>query len=75
MQIGVNAFSIMMNAQREIARKSLPDLIDEPRNNKERLKNDIIKFLMKIECQWRNSEVATFWLKFCTGIDRCTLDN
>ena len=44
----VNAFVIMMNSQRELAKKSLPDLIEEPYNNKLRLRNDIIKLLLEM---------------------------
>ena len=49
----VNAFVIMMNSQRELAKKSLPDLIEEPYNNKLRLRNDIIKLLLEMNCQWK----------------------
>ena len=57
--VQVNAFVIMMNSQRELAKKSLPDLIEEP-YNKLRLRNDIIKLLLEMNCQWKSGEVPTY---------------
>lgn len=54
-----NAFPVMTNAQREQAKKSLPDLFEEPRNNKQKLRNDIINFLREKQCQWKGSEVLS----------------
>ena len=50
----------MMNAQRQLAQRALPDLVEEPRTNKQRLRNDIItKLLMAKQCQWRSDEVPS----------------
>ena len=55
----VNAFSVMINAQRQLARKCLPDMVEYPRTNKERLRNDVIKFLMEKQFQWRAAEFSS----------------
>ena len=60
MRSGADAFTIMMNAQKQLAQKALPDLVEEPRSNKQRLRNDIItKFLMVKQCKWRSDEVSS----------------
>ena len=69
----VNAFVIMMNSQRELAKKSLPDLIEEPYNNKLRLRNDIIKLLLEMNCQWKSGEVSTYGISLVQAIDRYPL--
>ena len=51
-RVAVNAFSIIMNAQHELARN------EEPRIYKQG--NDVIKFLMEKQCQWRGNEVSSF---------------
>ena len=49
-----------MNAQRQLAQRALPDLVEEPRTNKQRLRNDIItKLFMAKQCQWRSDEVPS----------------
>ena len=49
----VNAFSIMMSAQRQM----LPPLISQPRNKKDDLHNAVIQFLEKDSLTWTSSEV------------------
>ena len=53
------AFSVLMSAQRELSKKSLPDLISEPRNAKQRLRNDVIEFFREKKCEWAASEIPT----------------
>ena len=56
----VNAFTVLMNAQTQLSsRTNLPDLVSEPRNAKQRLRNDVIEFLRERECKWTASDVPT----------------
>jgi len=50
-----NAFQIMMAAQTELCSKQLPDVNPNPRNGKERLRNDILSFLAAKGYKWKNS--------------------
>lgn len=52
----LNAFSIMMSAQRQMCR-TLPPLIPQPRNKKEELHNAIIQLLEKDGLAYTSSEV------------------
>ena len=54
-----NAFEIMKNAQWELSKKCMVDLVAEPHTRKHRLWNDIIKFLQEKNCKWKNAEVST----------------
>lgn len=47
----------MKNAQLELFKKCMPDLVADPRTNKQKLWNDIIKFLQEKNCKWKNAEV------------------
>ena len=50
----------MKNAQWELSKKCMVDLVAEPHTRKHRLWNDIIKFLQeKKNCKWKNAEVST----------------
>ena len=54
-----NAFQIMMAAQAELCSKQLPDARPDvnpnPRNGKEKLRNDVLLFLAAKGCKWKNS--------------------
>lgn len=52
----VDAFSIMMSAQRAMCRM-LPPLISQPRNKKDDLHNAVIHFLENDRLTWTSSEV------------------
>ena len=55
-----NAFTVLMNAQSQLSsRTNLPEVVSEPRNAKQRLRNDVIEFLRERECKWRASDVPT----------------
>lgn len=49
----------MMNARTELSRKSMPDPVEEPRTNKQKLWNDVIKFLQENNCKWKNAEIQS----------------
>ena len=49
----------MKNAQRELLKKCMPELVEDPRTNKQKLWNDVIKFLQEKNCIWKNTEVST----------------
>ena len=54
----VNAFALLMNAQAEWSRLThLPSLIAEPRNSKQRLRNDMIEFLRNASGQHQMSRL------------------
>ena len=63
-----NAFEIMMSAQRELDRKCMPDFIEEPRTNKQRLWNDVIKFLQGNSCKWKSAEVQSLGFNFVQAL-------
>ena len=42
-----------------MSKKHTPDLVAEPRTSKQRLWNDIIRFLQEKNCKWKNAEVST----------------
>lgn len=46
-----------MSAQRRIAQKTLPDLIEDPRTKKQILFNNIIEYFKKANYQWKSTEV------------------
>ena len=48
-----------MNAERELHKKSMPDPVAEPRTNKQKLWNDVIKFLEENNCKWKSAEVQS----------------
>ena len=48
-----NAFEVIMASQRLRSLKTMPDLIEQPRTGKLRLRNSIVTFLSKKKCQWR----------------------
>ena len=50
----------MKNAQKEQSKKCMSDLVEEPRTNKQRLWNDIIKFLRERNCTWKNINVSSY---------------
>ena len=52
-------FEVMMAAQRQLCQKSMPDMIADPKNSKQRLFNDVISFLTERGCKWRNSDVSS----------------
>ena len=54
-----NAFEVLMNAQRQLSQKSVPDTIAEPKTNKQKLMNSVINFLVAENCAWRNNEVSS----------------
>jgi len=49
----------MKNAQIELSKKCMPDVVVEPRTNKQKLWNDVIKFLLEKNCKWKSSEVPS----------------
>ena len=56
----VNAFTVLMNAQTQLSsRTNLPVLTSEPRNAKQRLRNDVIEFFRERGCKWTASDVPT----------------
>ena len=55
-----NAFEVIMASQRQRSQKTMPDLIEQPRTGKLRLRNSIVTFLREKKCQWRGTdEVAS----------------
>ncbi len=40
-----NAFEVLMNSQRQLSQRSMPDTVAEPRTNKQKLMNKVIEFL------------------------------
>ena len=56
---GRDAFPVMMNSQRELSQKSLPDMVQEPRNAKQCLRNDLILMFRETESKWSANEVCT----------------
>ena len=46
-----------MSAQRRIAQKTLPDLIEDPRTKKQILFNNIIEYFKKANYQWKSTEL------------------
>lgn len=49
----------MRNAQRELSKKQMPNLV-EPRTKKQKLWNDVIKFLEVKNCKWKSAEVSSY---------------
>ena len=47
-----NAFEVIMASQRLHSLKTMPDLIEQPRPGKLRLRNSIVTFLREKKCQW-----------------------
>ena len=47
-----NAFDVMMSAQIQLQQKFMPDKTDEPKTNKQRLRNSLITFLTEKGCRW-----------------------
>ena len=47
-----NAFDVMMSAQIQLQQKFMPDKMDEPKTNKQRLRNSLITFLTEKGCCW-----------------------
>ena len=55
-----NAFEVIMASQRQRSLKTMPDLIEQPRTGKQRLRNSIVAFLREKKCQRRGTdEVAS----------------
>ena len=54
-----NAFELMMASQRQRSLKTMPDLIEQPRTRKQRLRNSIITFLREKKCPWRGTDEVT----------------
>ena len=53
-----NAFHILLQAQATLSSRQLPNLNQNPRNGKEKLRNHILSFLSEKNCKWNsNSEV------------------
>ena len=48
-----------MNAQKRMAQRCLPVLVEEPHTDKQRLRNDITMFLKEKQCQWGSDEVSS----------------
>ena len=46
-----NAFEVIMASQR-LRSLTMPDLIEQPRTGKLRLRNSIVTFLSEKKCQW-----------------------
>ena len=46
-------------------------MVEYPRTNKERLRNDVIKFLMEKQCQWRAAEVSSSGSGFVQALTDC----
>lgn len=51
-----NAFEVLMSSQQQLSLKSMPDLIEEPKTAKQKLRNSIITFLTERNCQWRGGD-------------------
>ena len=49
----------MKIAQIERSKQCLPSLVEEPRTNKQKLWNDIIRFLSEKSCKWKNAELSS----------------
>ena len=47
-----NAFEVIVASKRLRSLKTMPDLIEQPRTGKLRLRNSIITFLREKKCQW-----------------------
>lgn len=58
----------MMSAQKELDKKCMPNSIEDPRTNKQRLWNDIIKFLQERNCKWKSAEVQSFGSSFVQAL-------
>ncbi|MCG8621697.1 MAG: hypothetical protein MJE68_06820, partial [Proteobacteria bacterium] len=63
-----NAFDIMMQAQREKSKNTMPDPIEEPKTNKQKLWNDVIKFLKERNCMWKSGEVSSIGCSFVQAL-------
>ena len=57
-----------MSAQAQLHQKFMPDKIDAPRTNKQKLRNDLITFLTDKGCKWRSSEVSSFGINFMSAL-------
>ena len=49
----------MMDAQKKMCTIHMPDVVAAPRTNKQKLWNDVIRFLSEKNCTWKNREVAS----------------
>ena len=56
---GPNAFEILMKNARSLRQLTLPSLIENPKNKKQKLRNDFISFLSKKNIKWHADEVAS----------------
>ena len=63
-----NAFDITMQAQREKSKNTMPDLIEEPKTNKQKLWNDVIKFLKERNCMWKSGEGSSIGCSFVQAL-------
>ena len=57
-QPSVNAFGMMMSAQRQLSAQRFPPSIEQPRNKKDELYNTLLEFLKKEHLCWTPSEVS-----------------
>lgn len=46
----------------------MPDTIEEPRTNNQRLRNDIIKLLKERKCLWKSGEVSSVGCSFVQAL-------
>ena len=64
-----NAFEVIMASQRQRSQKTMPDLIEQPRTGKQRLRNSIVTFLREKKCQWHGTdEVASQGQSFISAL-------
>ena len=53
------ASQVLMDLARRLSQKTLPDMISEPKTNKQKLRNGLLSFLEERKCRWRSSEVSS----------------
>ena len=54
-----NVFEIMFQSQQRLAMQTLPSRIDNPRNRKQKLRNDVLDLLDQNGMVFKHSEVAS----------------
>ena len=62
--MSTNAGECIHSAEECPSKAEQPDLVSEPQNAKQRLRNGVIKFLRERECKWKASDVPTLGTTF-----------
>ena len=68
---GTNAFDVLMMNAKLMGQRSLPLLVDEPKNKKDVLRNDLIGQLSELGLKWSGDNVSSAGETLVRSLTNC----